>query len=212
MSKYGKYIVIEGSDGTGKSTQVERLAAKLKQHNIDSILIHEPDGAPMASKLRELIKDGTLKREPWTNVLLFTTARRASWYQTMKPALQQGKFVLAARSWLSTIVYQGYGQGMPIDRIRQFTEENVARDYLEPDLTVILTLRNEATRKGRISERGEISRPDAFESMPDDFQARVIEGYERYAEQRGYPVIDAAKPLDEVETEIWKYVEPLLKP
>lgn len=210
MSKHGKYIVIEGSDGTGKSTQVERLEVKLKKLGIDSVLIHEPDGAPMASKLRELIKDGTLKREPWTNVLLFTTARRASWFQTMKPALRQGRFILSARSWLSTIVYQGYGQGMPIDRIRQFTEENVARDYLEPDLTIILTLHDETTRKGRISERGEVKRPDTFESMPDDFQSRVIDGYERYAKQRGYPVIDASKSLDEVETEIWQHVEPLL--
>jgi dTMP kinase len=210
MSERGKYIVIEGHDGTGKSLQVSMLEEHLKQLGIPAIQIHEPDGALMASKLRDLIKDGTLKREPWTNVMLFTTARRVSWFQHMKPALEKGIFVLAARNWLSTIVYQGYGQRMPIQRIRRFTEENVSSDYLEPDLTLVLTLNDEVTRQSRISERGKLEKPDTFESMPLEFQKRVRNGYEHYAKENNLPIIDATPDKDKVESAIWEYVKPFL--
>lgn len=210
MSERGKYIVIEGNDGTGKSTQVERLRARLEDQGITCSELHEPDGPPTAAKLRDIIKNGSLERDPWTNVMLFTTARRVSWLQYMQPALEQGEFVLAARNWYSTLAYQGYGQGVSLDDIEQYTAQNVSPEYLKPDITIVLTLGDTAMRRSRISQRGELENPDTFESMPDDFQERVNYGYRDLASKRSLHVIDASGSLEEVEHAIWSYVQPKL--
>lgn len=211
MSKRGKYIVIEGNDGTGKSTQVERLEQRLLALGIECSQIHEPDGVPAASKLRDIIKDGRLERDPWTNVLLFTTARRLNWLQDIQPSLENGKFVVAARNWYSTVVYQGYGQGEDIDRIETFTLDNISIDYLKPDLTIVLSMKINDSRVERIAKREQLERPDTFESMPDDFQKRVNEGYIDFAQKRGIEIIDASRSIDEVEQDIWKKVMQLME-
>lgn len=210
MSERGKYIVIEGNDGTGKSTQVDRLERRLASLGIVCSQLHEPDGVPTASKLRDIIKDGRLERDAWTNVLLFTAARRLNWLQHVEPALEKGQVVVAARNWFSTVVYQGYGQGVPIDKIETFTRDNIGEEYLEPDLALILSLQNTAIRDERIAGRGELERPDTFESMPQDFQERLDAGYLELAVSRNLDVIDASHSVDEVETEIWNRVEPLV--
>lgn len=210
MSERGKYIVIEGNDGTGKSTQVERLEMRLAAAGIHCSRIHEPDGPPTASRLRDIIKDGRLERDPWTNVLLFTASRRISWLQAMKPALDNGEYVVAARNWFSTIAYQGYGQGIELEKIERFTKDNIAEDYLSPDLTLILSLQDEE-RSGRITAREELNRPDTFESLPPDFQARVNTGYIQFAQDRGIEIIDASQSIEVVEEEIWSRVKNLMK-
>lgn len=86
----GKYIVIEGSDGTGKSTQIERLAARLQRQGIKTVTFHEPDGVAIASQIRTIIKNGTLTRSALTNLLLFTACRHENWQQVGQAALQQG--------------------------------------------------------------------------------------------------------------------------
>ena len=209
MSERGKYIVIEGNDGTGKSTQVERLQKRLASVGIRSSQIHEPDGPPTAAKLRDIIKDGRLERDPWSNVMLFTTSRRLSWIQHMQPALERGEYVVAARNWYSTVAYQGYGQGVPIDRIEAFTRENISEEYLRPDLTLILTL-DPSERVQRIAKREELDRPDTFESLPQDFQDRVDAGYITFAHEQGIDTIDATRTIDEVEKDIWTRVEGLI--
>lgn len=210
MSERGKYIVIEGNDGTGKSTQVERLEMRLAAAGIHCSQIHEPDGPPTASRLRDIIKDGRLERDPWTNVLLFTASRRISWLQAMKPALDNGEYVVAARNWFSTIAYQGYGQGIELEKIERFTKDNIAEDYLSPDLTLILSLQDEE-RSGRITAREELNRPDTFESLPPDFQARVNTGYIQFAMDHGIEIIDGSQSIEVVEEEIWSRVKNLMR-
>nr|AIA11073.1 Crp-like helix-turn-helix domain protein [uncultured bacterium]AIA11278.1 thymidylate kinase [uncultured bacterium] len=211
MQNRGRYIVIEGNDGTGKSTQVERLEKRLVALGIQCSQIHEPDGVPTASKLRDIIKDGRLERDAWTNVLLFTAARRLNWLQDIQPSLEAGKFVVAARNWYSTVVYQGYGQGEDIDRIEQFTLDNISIDYLKPDLTIVLSMEAESSRTERIAKRESLERPDTFESMPDDFQKRVNDGYVDFAQKQGIEIIDASRSIDEVEKDIWNRVEQLME-
>ncbi|HET8690359.1 MAG TPA: hypothetical protein VFL81_02895, partial [Candidatus Saccharimonadales bacterium] len=102
MPERGKYVVVEGNDGSGKSEQVVRLGRRLGRLGITAIEVHEPDGADGvkgATELRKIIKDGTIERDPLTNVMLFTAARRLNWLQAMQPALQRGDWVLAARTW-----------------------------------------------------------------------------------------------------------------
>lgn len=213
MSERGRYLVVEGADGTGKSEQVTRLKRNLGSIGINSIEVHEPDGADGvtgAIELRKIIKDGTIPRDAWTNVLLFTAARRLNWLQAMQPALNQGVWVVAARSWISTAAYQGYGEGMDIKRIRQRTLEDVGEDYLHPDLEVVLALQSECERKTRIAGRGQLDRPDTFESMNAAFQGNMLDGYTSFAVDNDIEIIPADGTPDEVEKAIWKRVERLL--
>lgn len=214
MPQQGKYIIIEGADGTGKSTQADMLQAYLKTaHDINSIQIHEPDGfegseelgipaVTGATELRKLIKNGTVERDPWTNVILFTAARRLNWQQAIKPALEKGIWVVSARNYLSTIAYQGYGEGVDIERIVDFTRENVSQHYLNPDLSIILTLGNEDIRSSRITERGELEHPDTFESKSSDFQTAMQNGYINYAKKNNIATIDATSSRDNAHKEL----------
>jgi len=212
VSARGKYIVIEGSDGTGKSEQAKRITNRLSKQGIKCLEppIEEPDGVPTAAELRKIIKNGHLERDPWTNVILFTAARRLNWLQAMKPALDRGEWVVASRSWISTVTYQGYGEGIAIEKIKSFTREQVSPEYMNPDLAIILTLEDETIRNSRISQRGELEHPDTFESKSSDFQTSMQMGYMRIAQDNNIKTIDASFSLDEVETAIWNEVKTLL--
>lgn len=220
MSERGKYIVGEGGDGTGKSTQIDMLQNRLAERGIRSIQVHEPDGfagdetlglprVDKAIELRKLIKDGTIERTPWQNVLWFTEARMHNWREAMSPALKMGIWVLAARNVISTEVYQGIAEGVPLERIQAITREQVGEEYLSPDLTVVFSTDQE-TRAARIAARGELEKPDTFEMRGEDFQGMLNTGYLTIAEKYGYPVIDASRSREEVAEDFWRYVEPLI--
>lgn len=199
----GKYIVIEGHDGTGKSTQVELLKQYLSEQGIESVTMHEPDGTPIAGAIRDVIKNGELQRDPATNVLLFTASRHEIWKQA-KRKLAAGKWVLSARNYLSTLAYQGYGEGVDLDLIIDTTSKFTDQQYMQPDLTVILTLDDEAERNRRISERGILEKPDTFESMNDGFQARVHQAYRTIASQYSLPTISVEESIDLIHQNILK--------
>jgi dTMP kinase len=202
----GKYIVIEGTDGTGKSTQVGVLRETLQQQGIDSIEFHEPEGVPIADEIRTIIKNGNLERDGITNLLLFTAARHEIWHQKALPALKLGKWVVAARNYYSTIAYQGYGEGLAIDLITDTTERFTDSLYMKPDISLILALKNESERTKRITQRGALEKPDTFESRDADFQQRVQDGYLAIAQSYRLPVISASQPIEIVAREINKQV------
>jgi dTMP kinase len=203
----GKYIVIEGTDGTGKSTQVGLLRAALAERGIESIEFHEPEGAPIADAIRTVIKNGDLERDGYTNLLLFTAARHEIWQQRARPALTEGKWVIAARNYYSTLAYQGYGEGLNRDLIVETTERFTEPLYMQPDHSLILTLNDEAERRKRISQRGELEKPDTFESRDDSFQQRISDGYLAIAQAYNLPLISASQPIDVVSSEIKKHLE-----
>ena len=218
----GKYIVIEGGDGTGKSTQVELLKKRLSGQGISSIVIHEPDGfegdselgiaaVPEATELRKKIKDATIPRTPTQNVEWFTEARRLNWIQAMEPALKLGAWVLAARNWYSTVAYQGYGEGIDPQVIEAVTRQQVGGEYTTPDYALILNIANETVRQGRISNRGPLDTPDTFESKPDTFQQAMQTGYMKFAAEYNIEVLDASGTISDVEESIWERIEPLTK-
>lgn len=202
----GKYLVVEGNDGTGKSTQIELLGDYLNNQGIETFIIHEPDGPGISAEIRKLIKNGIFERQPLTNLLLFTASRHEIWQQA-KRELEAGKWVLSARNYFSTIAYQGYGEGLDTDTIIDTTKLYTDDRYMKPDYAFILRLKDESQRKQRISNRGAADSLDAFESRNDSFQKRVEAGYEYVAKNQNATVIDANQSIEDIQQQIREKVE-----
>ena len=203
-TKTGKYIVIEGHDGTGKSTQVSLLRAKLDSIGIDSIEFHEPAGSPIADEIRNILKNGSLKRDAMTDLLLFSAARHDIWNTRALPALILGKWVIASRNYYSTLAYQGYGGGLDIITIKNVTKYATGKQYMNPDASIILDINDENERTRRIGFRGELEKPDTFESRGGDYQSRVRLGYGTISQDYNIPIISADGTPETVHNNIWK--------
>lgn len=198
----GVYIVIEGNDGTGKSTQVDMLAAWLRECGREVVVIEEPgsdDAAkttPVANEYRRVLKDGRFKLDPEVNLLLFSAARRELWFHKIEPALRRGAVVLSSRNYVSTLVYQGYGEGVTEDAIINMTKRFTSERYMSPDFVVVL-FANDQTRQQRIAERGTTEAVDSFESRDDAFQQKINDGYQIVAKTHNIPLILAERsPAD----------------
>ena len=204
-SEAGTYIVIEGQDATGKSTQVELLAEYLRETTEKPVItMHEPDGdLPSAHVLRELIKNKDYDLEPLTHVLLFTAARLELWKKLAEPILKQGGYVISARNWWSTLAYQGYGQGVSKSKIVKITKQTMPEKYLNPDHSLILTL-DETTRLSRQSSRDDNSKKDTFESKSKDFQHKVDAAYLKIAKELNIKTLDTSASIEEVQAAIHK--------
>lgn len=209
----GTYIVIEGNDGTGKSTQVQQLTQALKEHGHDAVMIEEPGSedptksTPFANYMREIIKDGNEERSAKINVALFSAARHELWKEIIEPTLSRNGIVLSARNYLSTIAYQGKGEGLDENYITEKTLLATDERYISPDLMLVLTLEDEAERAKRIGGRGALETPDTFEQRDEAFQARVNQAYVDLARERNLPTISCldgsrSKTIDEIQEEI----------
>ena len=196
------YLVIEGQDGTGKSTQVEKFAELLRAQGKTVLTLHEPDGElPQAHDIHDLIviKGKDYHLEPLTNVALFTAARLELWHKLAEPVLANGGVVISARNWWSTLAYRGYGEGISRSRIARLTRDFLPKRYVEPDKSAILTLPDEIRAK-REKARGKAL--ETFEVKGQDFQARVNHAYLKIAQQYKIPTLDASGSIDEVFTSL----------
>jgi dTMP kinase len=199
-TRRGWFITVEGPDGAGKTTQAEALTDHLRQRGLDVLLTREPGGTHLGERVRDLLLaagSGTASTDPLTDALLFSAARRQLVTEVLRPALERGQTVVCARYADSTLAYQGYGAGVPIERLRAL--EAIATDGLVPDLTILLDLSVEAGlgRKGP----DEITR---FEGFDLAFHRRVRDGFLALADAspRRFVVVDATKPLNEVATAV----------
>ena len=203
MGSLGKYIVIEGNDGTGKSTQVAKLANYFRERGRTVCAVEEPGSddpeksTPIADELRKVIKNGDLNRSAAVNVALFSAARRELWREKIRPALERGEIVLSARNYISTLVYQGRGEGYDESEILRLTKLFTDERYLRPDIMIILSLSHDK-REERIAMRGELKNPDTFESRGQDFQEKVDDGYLEIAKDYDIPVISADGIIEEI--------------
>ncbi len=206
VGKRGFYIVGEGNDGTGKSTQIELLAKYIeKEFGLEVLVINEPGGTPIAEEIRHIIKNGSLERSAVTNLLLFTVCRYEVWFKEALPVLSRGGVVLSARNYLSSVVYQGLAEGLGSDYVRQVTAAFMDRRYMEPDLTVILSLEDD-TRRTRLNQRGAAKNPDTFEIRDDDFQEKINQGYAGLVESDGFAEVDASRTIEQVQRSLRKVV------
>jgi dTMP kinase len=223
MSERGLYFVLEGGDGTGKTTQTILLDKHIRSLGGETLQVfndetnrmeplQEPGGTPRANELRRKIKDSSIERTPWQNVEWFTEARVILNEELIQPALEKGIHVLCARNWFSTVAYQGYGQGIPIDEIEDYTRQHVGEAYMTPDFAAILALKSERARRQRLDNRLETNvQKDTFESLPAEFQNSMQLGYVRFAEDRGLLLIDADGTQNEVLERIVHHADPLLR-
>lgn len=199
----GRYIVLEGGEGVGKTTQVRRLQKRLESSRIHAVVVREPGGDHFAEAGRELLL-GDLDREAETEVLLFNALRAQVLLSSVIPKLSAGVWVLSDRSRLSTITYQAYGHGVDLDWTRAVCE--LTGRLCEPDLEIVLTV-DERTAVTRRDERGA---SDRFEQLGEEFHRRVTSGYLTEAKRYALPVVDGAATEDTVEERLWSCVAPLV--
>ena len=192
------YIVIEGQDGTGKSTQARLLQEYYEKQGKEVVVMDEPDGdLPQAHDIHDLIlvRGKDYNMEAMTNVLLFTAARYELWKKLAEPVLKNGGVVISARNWWSTLAYQGYGEGVSKSKIIKLTHEALPDRYVNPDKGFILTVSDEV-RLSRQDNRGKSK--ETFEAKPDDFQQRVNHAYLKIAKDFDIKTIDASGTIEEV--------------
>ncbi len=198
------FIVFEGGDGSGKSTQARSLLRRLRRRGVKVLRTHEPGGTPLGQSLRRLLKSGD-SMTPMSELLLFEAARAQLVQQVIKPCLEQGGVVIADRFTSSTMAYQGYGRGLDRELIERLNRE--ATGGLEPDLTVLLDLPVETAlaRKGGGSV-------DTFDDAPVDFHRKIRRGYSALAaaDPEGWLVVDGQRPPEELSREIWGKVQTIL--
>lgn len=203
MSTRGKYIVIEGTDGTGKTSQRDMLLAECERQSIQAIGVHEPGQTAIGLELEKLIKNRHLERGGLTNLLLFTANRIELWQQVIEPTLARGIHVIADRNWISSAAYQGYAEGLGIDIVQRITKEFLPSEYIHPDLTIFLAT-SEDIRAQRVGKRGG-AEADTFESKGDAFQRKILEGYEAATPHITQLVRVSADPSKEaIHEQIWE--------
>ncbi len=190
------YIVIEGQDGTGKSTQARLLQERYEGLGKEVVVMDEPDGElPQAHDLHDMILTRGYDLEPITNVILFTAARVELWKKIAEPVLARGGVVISARNWWSTLAYQGYGEGISRNKIVRITKDLLPEKYVHPDRGFILTV-SDAVRLERQKGRGKAV--ETFEAKPDEFQQKVNAAYPHIAKDFGVSMIDASGTIEEV--------------
>ena len=197
-----KYIVLEGGEGAGKTTQAKLLVKKLDAEGIRASYVQEPGSNGFGKKLRDLIKTSTT-RTPRTNTLAFNAAR-AETMADIKTELDRGNWVVSDRSFLSTVVYQGYGEGEDLEEVRQISELAAS---IKPNLMIILDVDTEKSAQ-RLDFRGKPG--DYFEDKDIKFHQKVRDGYLKEAENYQYPVVNGKLSKEAVSDDIWLEVEPLL--
>jgi dTMP kinase len=199
--KRGKFITFEGGEGAGKSTQAKRLAERLERLNIAVVVTREPGGTPVGEDVRDLIlKDRPT--DPVTELLLFAAARAEHMTAVIRPALDDGTWVISDRFIDSTRVYQGKLYGLEPEFISLLERYTVGADF--PDLTLILDLPASAGVE-RAQNRGTLSRYDAERIETHE---TLRKGFLEIAtEEPGRCVlIDGNLPVSSVETAVWQAV------
>jgi dTMP kinase len=197
------FITFEGSEGSGKSTQAERLAARLQRCGVPYILTREPGGTSIGESIRELLQfaphNSNMTAE--TELLLFEASRSQLVREVIKPALERGVCVIADRFADSTTVYQGAARKLDRQVIESLNAFAVG-DCV-PDITFVLDV-DAATAESRMQR--EPRKADRMEQQPADFYERVREGYRDLAMHapKRIVVVAASDDVDEIEKQIWE--------
>lgn len=196
-----KYIVIEGLDGTGKTTQFNNIVNFLGSGTLG---VREPGGTPMSEQIRTLLKNKDLPRSANTNMFLFSAARTDLIDSVVRPALKNGQHVVSDRCWLSTVAYQA-AEGADAKHIINLSKIATG-ELFEPDLLILIDLDPETCRL-RLDGRGG-SEADFFDSKGLDYFKRVRQEYLKQAKLlKNVQIIDG-KPT---QNDVWQQIKSILK-
>ncbi|HEX2926494.1 MAG TPA: dTMP kinase [Ruminiclostridium sp.] len=203
----GLFITVEGTDGSGKTTQIGLMEQYLLGLGHEVLLSREPGGPRVSEMIRDLILDPQNKDiSPLTEMILYAAARAQHVSQIIRPAIESGKFVICDRFVDSSYAYQGWGRGVDLRTVADVNRAAV--DGLIPDITFFLDLSPRVAIERRIKSTG----ADRIEQEKMDFHMRVYEGYKKMAIL--YPdrikTIDASKAVEEISSQINGYLEEIL--
>jgi dTMP kinase len=185
----GRFITIEGPEGGGKTRQAAALHERLHAAGLPALLTREPGGTTIGERIRDVLLDAGSDQplDPWTDALLFTAARAQLVREVIRPALADGTTVVCARFSDSTLAYQGFGMGLPVDELRRL--QDLATDRLWPDLTLLLDLPPEVGLRRKTGQE-----ETRFEAGFDlAFHRRVRDGFRTLADREParFVIIDA---------------------
>jgi dTMP kinase len=198
----GHFIVFEGLDGSGKSTQAQRLSRHFQQRGREVIAVEEPGGSPLGERIRAILLDGKSSCLPLTEVLLYEASRHELTQRVIRPALERGAIVICQRYAYSTLAYQGYGHGLPLERIEELSQW--VTGGLTPSVAFFLDLPVEEGLQRLRRER----EPDRMESQGLEFWRRVEQGYHELARRHPEMIrLDATQDPERLFAEILQALE-----
>ena len=196
MNTKGKFIVFEGPDRGGKSTQALLLVKFLKRLGHKVVSTREPGGDEVAEKIRKILLDPKNKVSPMTELMLYEASRAQHTQNVIIPALESGASVVCERYTLSTCAYQGYGRGIDMDVINKLND--IATLNVKPDLNLVFLMPDKY-----FTERGENSTPDRLEQEAESFRLKMRQGYSELAQKvPNTTIIDADKPVELVHADV----------
>jgi dTMP kinase len=203
----GYFITFEGSEGCGKTTQIEALAKALEAEGKTVLITREPGGTVIGEKIRNLLQDPSHENaiSDMTELLLFSASRAELIASRIQPALERGEIVICDRFYDSTYVYQGLGRAIDMNIVEQLNQITVGP--LKPDLTILLDLDAKiGIERAKSRQSGEL---DRIENESLDFFEAVREGYLALAkkETERFKIIDGLLSVDEIKAIIWETVE-----
>ena len=192
----GKFIVLEGPDRCGKSTQAKLLVNYLLEQGKDVLLTREPGGTPTAEKIRQIVLEPKLNITPMAELFLYEASRAQHTQEKIIPALEAGKIVICERYTMSTCAYQGYGRGIDLKTIN--TLNKIATINTTPDLTLVFLMSDKY-----FIERGEYLFSDRLEQEDRAFRQKMREGYLEMLQctPNAY-LIDADKDISDVQFQV----------
>ena len=205
----GKFITLEGIEGSGKSTQIVLLANYLKSLSIRMVLTREPGGTPIGDQVRKVLLDpANTALDPKAELLLYAASRAQHLKEVILPHLEAGEIVLCDRFADATLAYQGYGRALDIDLIR--TLDRIVCSGLRPDVTILLDIDaavGVARARGRNNSRG-LETEARFENEAIAFHERVRQGYLALARQEPdrVRIVEASRSVDDIQADIRKIV------
>jgi dTMP kinase len=203
----GWFVTFEGGEGSGKSTQLARLAARLRERGLDPLVTREPGGTPLAEGIRELLLDPARRPAPMAEALLMEAARADLVTHVIRPALEAGRVVLCDRYDDSTLAYQGAGRGLDQRMLRSLNL--AATSGLKPDVTLLFDV---DPALGLARRAGATETPNRLDREPEAFHVRVRARYLELAagEPDRFMVLDGRLDPERLETMVWAALEPRL--
>lgn len=202
------FVAFEGPEGAGKSTQLLRLATRLRSEGYDPVVTREPGGTPAADRIRDVILDASLTIDALTEFLLYAASRAQHVREVVEPARTSGRVVLTDRYAAASVAYQGYGRGLDLAFVRDLNHRTTLG--IAPDLTLLFDL-DPRVGLERVRERGAT---DRLENADLAFHERVRAGFLAEAEAGGdrWLVLDATLGPGALEEAVWEAVAPHLPP